>query len=79
VGCVARGAAIISMEVTPKIWDLAAGWLILKEARGAVDVFEGAKPFPIQPKFDYQSTSYPVIAAADQELLDKLRGSIQKR
>jgi myo-inositol-1(or 4)-monophosphatase len=79
LGCVARNAAIASMEVTPKIWDLAAGWLILKEAGGAVDVFQGPKPFPIQPKFDYQSTNYPVIAAADEELLEKIRSSIQKR
>lgn len=77
--CVARSAAIVSMEVTPKIWDLAAGWLILKEAGGAVDIFEGPKPFPIQHQFDYYSVSYPIIAAADMELLEKLRSSIQKR
>lgn len=77
--CVARGAAIASLDVTPKIWDLAAGWLILKEAGGAVDVLEGANPFPIQSKYEYKSTSFPTIAGANEEILEKLRGSIQKR
>jgi myo-inositol-1(or 4)-monophosphatase len=77
--CVARNAAIASMEITPKIWDLAAAWLILKEAGGAIDVLEGTNPFPIQPSYDYRSTSYPVISAADEEILEKLRSSIQKR
>lgn len=77
--CVARNVAIVGMEVTPKIWDLTAGWLILKEAGGAVEVFEGPAPFPIQQGFDYQEISYPVIAAADQDLLQKLHRSIKKR
>lgn len=77
--CVARNTAIMAMEVTPKIWDLAAGWLIVKESGKVVEVLEGQSPFPLKASVDYKSVNYPIIAAKNERLLSRLRQAVQKR
>lgn len=77
--CVSRRSAIMSMEVTPKIWDLAAGWLIVKESGGEIAVLEGDSPFPILPNTDYQTRNFPTITAINLQRFDELRSTIQKR
>ena len=37
----ARGAALIGMEVSPKIWDIAGAWLLVQEAGGCIEPLEG--------------------------------------
>ena len=66
---VARGMAVIGFEATPKIWDIAAGWLLLKEAEGMVETLNGAQPFPVQADKDYRLQSFPTLAAANSDLL----------
>ncbi len=46
---VANGAAIGGVEATPKVWDLAAAWVILRAAGGSWFSL-GAEPFPLLPK-----------------------------
>ncbi len=74
---VARGAAVLGFQATPKIWDIAAGWLVLAEAGGVVDVLHGAAPFPLKTGLDYASASFPTLMAADattaQEGYDKIK------
>lgn len=77
--CVARGTAIMSFEVTPKIWDLAAGWLIVQEAGREIGVLEGPSPFPLQPNYDYGSQSFPTACAANQLRFSELKHALQKR
>jgi myo-inositol-1(or 4)-monophosphatase len=77
--CVARSSAIMSMEVTPKIWDLAAAWLIVQESGCPIDVLEGQPPFPLQPNYDYESLDFPTIAAVNTQKFRKLKDTIQKR
>jgi myo-inositol-1(or 4)-monophosphatase len=77
--CVAKNTALICMEISPKIWDLAAGWLLVKEAGGEIELLEGESPFPLKPKLDYKSTNFPLAAAKDTEVLQFLRKNIQKR
>jgi myo-inositol-1(or 4)-monophosphatase len=76
---VARGMAVVAFEATPKIWDIAAGWIIATEAGAPIDTLDGPKPFPLKDNFDYRSRSFPVICAANQELLSNSRTQIKPR
>jgi myo-inositol-1(or 4)-monophosphatase len=76
---VARGSAILAFEVTPKIWDFSASWLITQEAGGLIAPLDGETPYPLKPGVDYESRSYPLLTAATPELLDEGRAKIQKR
>jgi myo-inositol-1(or 4)-monophosphatase len=67
------------LDTTPKIWDLAAVWLLVEEAGGIMSTFEGLPPFPISPNVDYSTTSYTILAAATQKLLKMGRKKIQRK
>ena len=73
---VAKGTAILGFEATPKIWDIAAGWLIIQEAGGLVESLDGRQPFPIANDIDYSKTSFPVIAGKDQMIVSKAHQQI---
>jgi myo-inositol-1(or 4)-monophosphatase len=64
---VARGSAILGFEATPKIWDIAAAWLIVKEAGGEIRTLDGTYPFPLQSEIDYSTQSFPTLAAGSSE------------
>lgn len=68
---IARSIAVIGFEATPKIWDLAAPWLLVREAGGVIHTYDGSQPFPLDPGADYARQSYPVVAAATTELADQ--------
>jgi len=76
---VARGSAILAFEVTPKVWDFSASWLITQEAGGLIAPLNGKKPFPLVPGIDYGTVSYPLLTAATPELLAEGRSKIRKR
>ncbi len=65
---VARGSAVLSFEVTPKVWDFAASWLVTREAGGVIEVLDGQPIFPLSPGIDYSGKSFPILAAATPEL-----------
>jgi myo-inositol-1(or 4)-monophosphatase len=70
---VARGVALVSFEATPKVWDIAAGWLLVSEAGGTVETLDGSQPFPLQPGIEYASQSYPTLSAATPEIAARAR------
>jgi myo-inositol-1(or 4)-monophosphatase len=76
---VARGAALLSFEATPKLWDLAAAWLVVEEAGGQVEMLAGGYPFPARPGFDYSGQNFPTVGAATPELIGKARQWITPR
>ena len=76
---VARGMALIAFEVTPKIWDLAGGWLVVQEAGGVVGAYDHAQLFPLEADFDYRQRNFPTIMAATPELLMQARQQIKPR
>ena len=76
---VARGLALLGLDATPKIWDLAAAWLLVEEAGGIMSEFEGLRPFPLSPNVDYSTTSYTTLAAATQQLLEMGYSKIQRK
>jgi myo-inositol-1(or 4)-monophosphatase len=79
IAMVARGLALLGLDATPKIWDLAAAWLLVEEAGGIMSVFEGSPAFPISTNIDYSTTSYTILAAATPKLLEMGRNKIQRK
>ena len=73
---VARGIALIGFEATPKIWDIAATWLLVSEAGGAIETFNHLQPFPIREKIDYNQVNHPTLAAVTPEMLSWARGKV---
>ena len=65
---VARGSSILAFEVTPKIWDFAASWLITQEAGGTIAPLNDKFPFPLVPGTDYKGKNYPLLAAPSLKL-----------
>jgi len=76
---VARGIAIVSFEARPKIWDIAAPWLLINEAGGVIETLDHSQPFPIQRGCDYSKLSFPTLAAANSEILSTARRQISPR
>jgi myo-inositol-1(or 4)-monophosphatase len=76
---VARGSAILAFEVTPKIWDFSASWLITQEAGGFVTPLDGKVPYPLIPDTDYENLSYPLLTAASPALLKEGRSKIRRK
>ena len=65
---VAMGQTVAALEATPKIWDLAAAWLVLEEL-GCPLRWLGASPRGLQPGQDLAQTDFPVLVANRQETL----------
>lgn len=76
---VARGIALIGFEARPKIWDIAAVWLLVQEAGGLIESFNHETPFPLIPGQDYSRHNFPTLAAATPNLMQKARGWIKPR
>jgi myo-inositol-1(or 4)-monophosphatase len=66
---VAMGQTISALEATPKIWDLAAAWLVLQELQCPMRWLV-RDPEGLQPGQDLAEANFPVLAARDQRTLD---------
>jgi len=75
----ARGAAVVAFESTPKVWDLAAVWLLVQEAGGVICALKEESPFPVTPNHDYTKVSYPTLAAASSEIYLTSQQQIQPK
>ena len=76
---VARGMAVLGFEATPKIWDIAASWLIVAEAGGVVDTITSSKPFPLRANHDYRRKNFPTISGANSEMASQARKQIKPK
>ncbi|WP_088241087.1 inositol monophosphatase family protein [Calothrix rhizosoleniae] len=65
---VADGAVLGCLEATPKVWDIAAAWVIV-QAAGGVWVSLGSEPFPLLLEIDYSDRSFPSLIVSRKELL----------
>ncbi|MEZ4833052.1 MAG: inositol monophosphatase family protein [Caldilineaceae bacterium] len=75
---VATGAALAGIESTPKVWDLAAAYVVLTAAGGVAAHTDGTPIFPLSPVHeDYVAKSKPVLAAGSQRLFEQLQQNIQ--
>jgi myo-inositol-1(or 4)-monophosphatase len=72
---VALGSTIGAIEATPKIWDIAAVWVILK-AIGAIwiplekTLELSPEIFPLQSGKDYSQRNFPTLVVSHSQLVD---------
>lgn len=76
---VARGSAVLGFEANPKIWDIAASWLIVQEAGGTVETLDGKQIFPLMKGFDYGKEDYPILIASTKDLMIQARRQINPK
>lgn len=74
---IARGVAVLGFEAVPKVWDLAAAWIMIPEAGGVVETHHGDAPFPLVPGLDYTNRAFPTLAAATAAMVAKGREMIR--
>lgn len=65
---VAYGATLGGIEATPKVWDIAAAWVIVQAAGGSW-VSLKSEPFPLLPGEDYSDRSFPTLVVSRPELI----------
>ncbi len=70
---VAAGATLGGVEATPKIWDIAAVWVIVQAAGGVWVPLHSAPVFPLVDREDYGDRSYPTLAVSRPELVPVFR------
>jgi myo-inositol-1(or 4)-monophosphatase len=74
---VADGTALAGIETTPKVWDLAAAYLIVTEAGGTVLAADGDSIFPLQAhRYDYKDHSITTLSAANAPILAHLQAAM---
>ncbi len=66
---VASGATLGGIEATPKIWDIAATWVIVQAAGGVWVPLNDAPIFPLQTGEDYSDRPYPTLVVSRPELV----------
>jgi myo-inositol-1(or 4)-monophosphatase len=67
---VAMGQTVAALEATPKIWDLAAAWLVLQELHCPLRWLL-RDPGRIAAGTDLSDTDFPVLAADRAETFDR--------
>ncbi|KGG32626.1 Histidinol-phosphatasee (alternative form) [Prochlorococcus marinus str. SS51] len=68
---VAIGQTFGALEATPKIWDLAASWLILQELGCSIKWLDNP-PTSVQVGEDLSAVNFPLIAADCEQDLERL-------
>ena len=69
---VAIGQTIAALEATPKIWDIAAAWLILKELNCLINWLD-VNPHNLQKGQDLSTLNFPLLTASSSKYLDKMQ------
>tara|TARA_Y100001968_G_scaffold197210_1_gene180862 strand:+ start:2623 stop:3441 length:819 start_codon:yes stop_codon:yes gene_type:complete len=68
---VAIGQTIAALEATPKIWDIAAAWLILEELHCLINWLD-INPKDILPCTDLSSVNFPLLTASTKDNMNKM-------
>jgi myo-inositol-1(or 4)-monophosphatase len=76
---VARGAAILGFEATPKIWDIAGAWLLVREAGGVIATLDDTPIFPLRSIDLIHPQSIPTLAAPTAERILWARNQIRPK
>ena len=69
---VAMGQTFGAIESTPKIWDIAAAWLLLEELNCSIEWLE-INPMHLTREQDLKDTNFPLIASRTKEKMKVLR------
>ncbi|GCE65029.1 inositol phosphatase [cyanobiont of Ornithocercus magnificus] len=68
---VTMGQTMAALEATPKIWDLAAAWLILTELSCSIQWLH-RNPSHLCPGEDLSTADFPVLVAGNDHQLERL-------
>lgn len=74
---VASGAALGAIEAIPKVWDIAAVWVIVQAAGGQFVPLSGESVFPLQPGMDYGKKPLPTLVVSRSELVSVFDSIVQ--
>ena len=74
---VAAGASLGGVEATPKIWDIAAAWVILQAAGGVFVHLEPESVFPLEVNQDYGLRPFPCLASSSDELVSLFKPLVE--
>lgn len=74
---VAAGVAIGGVEATPKIWDIAAVWTIIKAAGGEFVFLKDESLFPLQVGHNYGDVSIPSLGICRAELIPQFKPLVE--
>lgn len=74
---VAQGVVIGGVEATPKIWDIAAAWAIIKAAGGEFVLLDENFQFPLQAGQDYGKVSIASLGLCRAELIPMFKPLVQ--
>ncbi|MEM8779398.1 MAG: inositol monophosphatase family protein [Cyanobacteria bacterium P01_G01_bin.49] len=66
---VAYGAALGGVEATPKVWDIAAVWVIIQAAGGVLISLKDEPFFPLRIGHNYGKHSFPCLAVSQAEFV----------
>ena len=69
---VAMGQTFGAIESTPKIWDIAAAWLLLEELNCSIEWLE-INPLSLVSGQDVKDINFPLIAGRTLEQINKLK------
>lgn len=76
---VAAGISLGGVEATPKIWDIAAIWVIIQAAGGVWVPLDGQQLFPLRVGQNYGRQSYPTLVAGRNDLVPLFLPLVQRR
>ena len=68
---VAIGQTVAALEATPKIWDIAAAWLILEELNCLIKWLD-IDPKDIHPGKDLTYVNFPLLTASSKDQMNKM-------
>jgi len=66
---VAAGWSLGGVEATPKIWDIAAVWVVTQAAGATWTTIAPDPIFPLNPGVDYSQRPYPTLVTSRAELV----------
>jgi myo-inositol-1(or 4)-monophosphatase len=73
---VAQGVAAASIALIPKVWDVAAGALLVTEAGGAVETLHGEPLLPLRPGVDEADRSAATASGPDGAYVQRLAAGL---
>ena len=68
---VAIGQTVAALEATPKIWDIAAAWLILEELNCLINWLD-TNPKNILSGTDLTSVNFPLLTSSSEDQMNKM-------
>lgn len=66
---VASGTALGGIEATPKVWDIAAAWVVVKAAGGEFINLEANPVFPLKVGENYGDRPFPSLMVSQSKLI----------